>query len=135
MVKACAMQPHHADWYVCIGIAHADQNRHEESRFPTFARPSPLTRNGGPAHEKLHESLQKLGRWEESRLAWRQLLDLNPPDQIAWDGYAELCLYLGHQDEYRRVRTEMLKRFGDANDPRVAEPHGTCLFVLAAVGR
>ena len=73
--------------------------------------------------------MQKLGRWDESRLAWRHLLDRNPPEQVAWDGYAELCLYLGHADEYRRVRTELLERFGDVTEPRVAERTGrACLL-------
>jgi serine/threonine-protein kinase len=103
-------------------------NRHEDA-IPVFRRAISIDPQSWLAHEKLRECLQKLGRWDESRLVWRQLLDLDPPDQAAWDGYAELCLYLMHEDEYRQVRTELLKRFGDVTDPRVAERTGrACLF-------
>src|SRR5262249_49394847 len=33
----------------------------------------------------------------------------------------ELCLFLGQEDEYRRARQDLLRRFGDTSDPYVAE--------------
>lgn len=48
-----------------------------------------------------------------------------------WNGYAELSLYLGKTDEYRRVRTEVLKRFGDNTNPRTAEPIARMCLLLA----
>src|SRR5206468_2602688 len=39
----------------------------------------------------------------------------------AWFGYAELCLFLEHEDEYRLARRDLLRRFGDASNPYVAE--------------
>jgi len=129
MIRACEIEPNHSDWYAVLGIAYAEQNRHEDA-LTVFRRAISIDPKRWVAREKLRESLQKLGRWEESRLAWRQLLDADPPDQEAWDGYAELCLYLGHEDEYRRVRTELLKRFGDVNDPRVAERTGRACLLM-----
>jgi tetratricopeptide (TPR) repeat protein len=39
------------------------------------------------------------GRTEEAMAAWKKALAFDPPDHPAWYGYAELCLYLGHEDE------------------------------------
>jgi serine/threonine-protein kinase len=50
----------------------------------------------------------------------------------AWDGYAELCLYLGNEAEYRRARTELLKRFGNTTDPQVAERTCRACLLLPA---
>jgi serine/threonine-protein kinase len=129
MIRACEIEPNHPDWYTVLGIAYAEQNRHEDA-LPVFRRAISIDPKRWVAHQRLRESLQKLGRWEESRLAWRQLLDADPPDQEAWDGYAELTLYLGDEDEYRRVRTELLKRFGEVTDPRVAERTGRACLLL-----
>ena len=132
MIRACEMDPNHADWYVCIGIAHAQQNRHEDA-IPLFRHAISIDAKRWSAYEKLRESLQKQGRWKESRLIWQQSLDLNPTDHAAWDGYAELCLFLGDEAEYRRARTELLKRFGKTTDPQIAERTGrSCLFLPAS---
>jgi serine/threonine-protein kinase len=61
------------------------------------------------------------GRGEEARLEWKRKLELDPPEHDAWFGYAELCLYLGHEDEFSRARQELIQRFGDTSDPFIAE--------------
>jgi serine/threonine-protein kinase len=67
---------------------------------------------------------------KEVRILWRQALASNPPKHNAWDGYAELSLFLGKDDEYRWARCELLKRFGDTSDPHIAERTGrACLFM------
>jgi len=58
---------------------------------------------------------------ETARAIWRRRLDDDPPGHEAWHGYAELCLYLGNEAEYRRARLDLLARFGDTTDPLVAE--------------
>ena len=131
MIRACEMDPNQASWHSCIGIAYAEQNLHEEA-LPHFRRAISIDPKWWSAQEKLRESLQKLNRWEESRLVWRQLLDLNPTDHVAWDGYADLCLFLGNEGEYRRTRTELLERFGKTTDPQVAERTGRSCLLLPA---
>jgi eukaryotic-like serine/threonine-protein kinase len=75
----------------------------------------------------------RLGRGEEVRLIWKNTLDANPPEYDAWDGYAELCLFLGHEDEYRRARRALLDRFAASTNPQVAERTGrACLFLPAS---
>ena len=61
---------------------------------------------------------------EKAHAAWREALALEPRDLEPWDGYAELSLFLGDEAEYRRTRTELLKRFGKISDARVAERVG-----------
>src|SRR5262249_54308899 len=35
------------------------------------------------------------GELEEARAAWEKFLHRNPPEHEAWDGYAQLCIFLG----------------------------------------
>ena len=78
----------------------------------------------------LYNDLLKQGRRQEARVAWRGALDANPREAEAWYGYAELCLFLGQLDEYRRVRSDLLDRFGATTFSFVAEPIGrTCLLL------
>jgi serine/threonine-protein kinase len=72
------------------------------------------------------------GRGEELRREWRKALEADPPEHDAWFGYAELCLFLGHEDEYRRARRDLLRRFGASGDPYVAERTARAILLLPA---
>lgn len=76
--------------------------------------------------------LAKQGRHEEARTEWRRWLDTGPAAPEDWDGYAELCLFLGDEAEYRRTRDELLARFGEATDPHVCERIGRACVLLPA---
>jgi serine/threonine-protein kinase len=70
------------------------------------------------------------GRGRESQRGWQKALVDNPPDFNAWAGYAELCLYLGQQEEYSRARNSLLDLFGATKVLHIAEPVGrACLLV------
>ena len=69
------------------------------------------------ARAELRRALTRLGRWQEVQAAWREELDAGPPKHDAWFGYAELCLFLGDEAEYRRARSDLLAHFGSATDP------------------
>jgi serine/threonine-protein kinase len=85
------------------------------------------------AKKELRNILLGLGRGEEVCFAWRKELAAEPPGYDPWDGYAELCLFLGRAAEYRRARKKLLERFGSSADPRVAERVGrACLFLPAS---
>jgi serine/threonine-protein kinase len=79
-----------------------------------------------PQNPQLHYNvacvLVPQGRENEARAAWRKALDANPRSYNAWSGYAELCLFLGLDQEYRAVRSDLLARFGDSSNTAVAEP-------------
>ncbi len=74
--------------------------------------------------------LLRQGRGQEALLGWRKALETNPPEHAAWLGYAELCLFLGQQEEYRRIRRALLDRFGTTGDPYIAEPVGRACLLM-----
>jgi serine/threonine-protein kinase len=78
----------------------------------------------------LRDVLLRQGRGQEVLAGWRKALDANPADNDAWSGYAELCLFLGQQEEYRRARRALLDRFGATTAPSIAEPVGRACLLL-----
>lgn len=77
----------------------------------------------------LNNFLIRRGRANEVIAAWKKALASDPSDHETWYGYAELCLYLGHEDEYRDARRELLARFKNETSPGIAERVSrTCLL-------
>jgi tetratricopeptide (TPR) repeat protein len=74
------------------------------------------------------------GRLAEARNAWQTALECNPLDHNAWCGYAELCLLLGCEDEYRRTRQNLLARFFSTDNPYFAERTYRACLLLPATG-
>jgi serine/threonine-protein kinase len=86
------------------------------------------------AHHRLRTLLMRQGRLEEARAAWQAALATNPPDHDDWYGYAEFCLYLGQEDEYRRARRALLARFGGSTEPMIAERTARACLLLPDSG-
>jgi serine/threonine-protein kinase len=84
--------------------------------------------------EKLHPLLLRKQKWEEARAAWKKTLEAEPPEHKTWYGYAELCLYLGQEAEYRLARRALLERWSAASDPFIAERTGRACLLLPATG-
>jgi hypothetical protein len=78
--------------------------------------------------------LMRQGRLEEARVAWQTVLEGNPLDHNARFGYAELCLFLGREDEYRRARQDLLARFFITDNPYFAERTGRACLLRPATG-
>ncbi|MFN0021724.1 MAG: protein kinase domain-containing protein [Pirellulaceae bacterium] len=85
-----------------------------------------------PARAELRKALAHLGRWQEVQAAWRKDLDAGPPKHDDWFGYAELCLFLEDEVEYRNARRDLLAQFGSTKDPVVAERTGRAFLLLPA---
>ncbi|MGH7130979.1 MAG: protein kinase domain-containing protein [Phycisphaerales bacterium] len=81
---------------------------------------------------KLWALLARQGRLEDAHAGWQRTVATNPSQHTAWFGYAELCLFLGREEEYRTVRQELLARFGSTSDPVVAERTGRSCLLLPA---
>jgi serine/threonine-protein kinase len=75
--------------------------------------------------------LLRQGRGLEALDAWGKALAANPADYQAWFGHAELALFLGLQEEYRRIRHALLDRFGATRSQFIAEPIGRACLLLA----
>jgi len=71
---------------------------------------------------------------ERARAAWEKAMESHPPQHDAWYGYAELCLFLGNEDAYRRNRKALLERFGKTNDPVIAERTSRACLLLPVAG-
>ena len=82
----------------------------------------------------LPTDLLRQGRLEQARVVWRTALLGNPLDHNAWFGYAELCLFLGREDEYRRARRDLLARFSITSSPYFAERTGRACLLMPATG-
>jgi tetratricopeptide (TPR) repeat protein len=78
----------------------------------------------------MRKVLLRLGRGAEARAAWKEELAAHPPAHDDWFGYAELCLFLGDEEEYRRARRELLAQFGTVSDRDVAERVGRACLLL-----
>jgi serine/threonine-protein kinase len=78
------------------------------------------------------ELLSRDGPGEKARMEWQTALEANPLDHNAWHGYAELCLFLGREDEYRRARQDLLARFLTTSNPYFAERTGRACLLLPA---
>jgi eukaryotic-like serine/threonine-protein kinase len=89
-----------------------------------------------PKNREVQEPLRNLlvleGRGKEALALWKKTIDSDPSGYANWSGYAELCLFLGQEDDYHQACTELIKHFGDNGDPMLAEQIGrACLLVPA----
>jgi tetratricopeptide (TPR) repeat protein len=70
------------------------------------------------------------GKWQEAAIAFREGLALEPHDHYQWYDSSALELFIGDQEAYRRICRELLDRFGQSDDPIVAERVlKTCVLV------
>src|SRR5262249_49443553 len=74
------------------------------------------------------------GRGEELFREWKKELESDPLGHDAWFGLAELCLFLGHEDEYQQARQALIRRFGTTTDPFVAERTARSILLMPASG-
>jgi serine/threonine-protein kinase len=74
----------------------------------------------------------RLGRGAEALAEWKQDLAAHPPAHDDWFGYAELCLFLGEEKEYRSARSDLFAQFGTVTDRAVAERVGRACLLLPA---
>jgi serine/threonine-protein kinase len=88
--------------------------------------------NHTEAQQALRTALIRLGRLADARAAWAKALEVGPREYDTWSGYAELCLFLGKEDEFRLARSQQLARFRDTTDPFVAERVGRACLLLPA---
>jgi WD40 repeat protein/serine/threonine protein kinase/tetratricopeptide (TPR) repeat protein len=63
----------------------------------------------------------RLRHWKEAAADYDRGLALDPGDHEQWYMSGFLCLQVGDPDGYRRHCRELLRRFGDTQDPMIAE--------------
>jgi tetratricopeptide (TPR) repeat protein len=90
--------------------------------------------NNTQAHKGLRNFLIRQGRLAEARDAWQESLVSKPDEHEFWYGYAELCAYLGREDEYRAARRDILAKFGITPPLQVAERVSRACLLLPIEG-
>jgi serine/threonine-protein kinase len=103
-------------------------------RIAVLERALALDPKRADSQRAVPSELLRQGRLEEARVAWKTVLEGNPLDHNAWYGYAELCLFLGREDEYRRARQDLLARFVITDNPYFAERTGRACLLRPAMG-
>ncbi len=131
--EAVRLDPDYASAHCNLGLALEAERRLDESRDEGLKALRLDPRNCA-AKLELQGLLLRLGRGADLRLAWQKDLAANPPEHDAWFGYAELCLFLGEEAEYRRARRDLLAHFRASTEPPVAERTGRACLLLPASG-
>jgi serine/threonine-protein kinase len=120
-------------YFLAIALENKGLLNEAADEFRQTARLLPEKR--AEASQRRRALLLKLGRSADARAAWKEELAALPASHDDWFGYAELCLFLGDEAEYRRARRDLLAQFGSTTDPVVAERTGrACLLLPAAEG-
>jgi serine/threonine-protein kinase len=129
--RALEVDPDYAWAHFDLANALRESGRREEA-LDHFRRFHALDPTNSHVANILRADLVSRGRGEQVRLEWKKELEADPPGHDAWFGYAELCLFLGDETEYRRARQDLLRRFEASSDPGVAERTARAILLLPA---
>jgi serine/threonine-protein kinase len=121
----------HVGWFhYCLGFALDRKGYVEEAAAECREAVRLLPEKQAEWMRDLRTALLKRGRVAEARTAWKEELAAHPPEHDHWFGYAELCLFLGDEAEYRRGRRDLLARFGTTTNRPVAEAVARACLLL-----
>jgi tetratricopeptide (TPR) repeat protein len=80
----------------------------------------------------LRNLLVQQGRSQEALAVWRRAIEINPVNHAVCYGYAEFCLFLGQEENYRLARRSLLEKYGSTQDPFTAERTSRACLLLPA---
>jgi serine/threonine-protein kinase len=130
---AVAIRPTNDRAYLLLGETLRDSGD-TDGAVDALTKALSLNPNRAAARE-LAKTLAAGHRLDVARVVWGEALRRDPDDHDAWYGYAQLCLFLGRVDEYRRTRMDALRRFEGTNDDWViAERTSLAGLLLPASG-
>jgi serine/threonine protein kinase/WD40 repeat protein len=86
----------------------------DDSRNAPALRVTVVSRDTALAHVKL-------GQWDGAASDYALLAESDPGDHWNWLRSGALCLQTGNAEGYRRACREMLSRFGNTDNPEIAE--------------
>jgi eukaryotic-like serine/threonine-protein kinase len=76
----------------------------------------------------------RTGRWKEAAADFSKLIELEPENHENYHMLAPLLVQSGDLDAYRRHCAQVVKRFGKADDPAIAERMAKDCLILASSG-
>jgi serine/threonine-protein kinase len=117
---AITVIPNHPGLLTHLGSSLEVQGRYDEA-LHHHRQALALDPKNPYAQSRVRAVMVQLGKADEVLTAWLAALETNPLDHTAFNGYAELCVFLGNDDAYQRARQSLLSRFGTTTNPRVAE--------------
>lgn len=125
------LDPRHELAHLALGrlLRAAGRPREASEHFLTAAEIEP--RNFAARRDR-RGVLIRLGEVDRVRSEWQTELAGLPVEHDAWDGYAELCLFLGSPSDYHQACRTLLARFGTTTDPYIAERTGRACLLLPA---
>jgi serine/threonine-protein kinase len=126
---AVAIRPWNGEIYIRLGRALLETGD-AEGALGAFEKALVLNPNADVARD-LPKLQAPQGKQEALRAAWEKLLERDPPDHDSWFGYAELCLFLGREEDYRRARRALLGKFGATTNPFEAERTARACLLLS----
>jgi eukaryotic-like serine/threonine-protein kinase len=130
--KSLQLDPKYAWAYFDLGDTLQAQGKHEQSDA-AYQKAITLEPDNSLLLGAIHtRTMDRLPSSEEKWSQWHEIIETDPPRFDQWFGYSEMTLFLGKDDEYRRVRTAILKRFGDTTDPMLTEKIGRGCLLLPA---
>ena len=139
---ALALRPRSIDVYnnLCIALMNAARFEDAVEELREALRVQPTYSKSAIIHCNFFQMLRHVGRNDEAisyiTASLRcNALAANPiNDHDAWYGYAELCLFVGQEEEYLRARRSLLAKFSATADPFVAERTSRACLLRAVSG-
>jgi serine/threonine-protein kinase len=131
--EAIHLDPTNATAHSNLGSNLRDKGQLEEA-LQEYREALRLDPTHATAQRSLRGVLIQQGRIGEVKAAWQKALAANPSEHEAWFGYAELCLFLGQEEEYHGACRALLDRFGASTDPRIAARTGRACLLLPTSG-
>ncbi len=115
-------------------ILHAElllmQAKYEESEaiirtIPPHATLVPFYNVFGGVHARM-------AQWPEALTNWDLVITCAPEDHVGYQNLAPVLLQMDDVDGYKALRAQILRRFGDTTDPRIAELMTKASLILPA---
>jgi serine/threonine protein kinase/predicted Zn-dependent protease len=138
--RAIELSPRDARFRYCRGRAYARRKLWQKAVTdlsialelqPHWPKPD---RNWSNPYQARGRAYCALGQWDKAAADYAELLRLDPGNEWHWYVSAALRLQIGDVAGYRRACREMLARFGNTDNPPVAEQTAkTCSLLPDAV--
>jgi serine/threonine-protein kinase len=128
---AVRLTPNEAMFHSFLADVLKVQGRYAEA-LDQYREAAALDPKNSSNRSEVRATLVQLGRADEAWAAWQTALEAGPPEHDEWNGYAEFCLFLEREEEYRRARRALLDKFAAATDPIAAARTARACLLLPA---
>ena len=127
--RCLAIDPNQPDVHLGLGTTLVNRGELEEG-IRHWRASLALNPNQPGLRRSVLQGGVKVARADEVYDQWTALLSGGNASPEDYDGYAELCLYLGREDDYRSARRQLLRQFETTKDPQAAERTGRACLLL-----